>query len=434
MTDNFEWEAEDGTTFDEEDVREGFHARSRPGFRRPVLLLIAIALLVLSGVLAFRQLGQRVANTTGAVEEAINSSHTLIVSAARSGDVELLANVLSGRQSEWTDSQLDLLREDLFYDRRPLGLEWQSAESVEPIEISVSPDLQEAEVISLQSYLLQGDPTAHVNFEQTSIYRRSGDRWLLSPPTFDFWGNKVSTRGRFLELNVLKRDESLGLRIAADLEATIGSTCASLRNLECQPDTYVQVNLLADPTLLVEMEPLESRLRGGQYLNLPTPTLVGIPVDEPGFRALYRGYAERVVSSLIGDLVDWSCCRRAHFYSALLDAQLFQLGIKRWPVTDEDYRQLSDRSIGLDQVRELWSQDEDIAEVFSEFDTRIIYAFVEYLTSDVDGVSAAAMQRSLTSSATLDDWLAQIVADGTAIDQEWNRFVRARIGDSAFGD
>ena len=334
MTDNFEWEAEDGTTFDEEDLQQGYHAESRPRFRRPILILIALALLVLSGLLAFRQLGQRVTDTTGTVEEAVNSSHTLILSAARSGDVELLANVLSGRQIEWTDAQLDLLREDLFYDRRPLGLEWQSMESFEPIEISISPDLQEAEVVSLQSYLVQGDPSERVSLEQTSLYRRSGDRWLLTPPTFDFWGEKVSTRGRFLVLSVLEKDESLGLRIAADLEATIGAACSSLRDLECQPDTRLEVNLLADPTLLTEMEPPESRLRGSQYLNLPTPTLVGLPVDELGFRALYRGYAERVVSALIGDLVDWSCCRQAHFYGALLDVQLFQLGLKRWPVSE----------------------------------------------------------------------------------------------------
>jgi hypothetical protein len=436
MPNDFEWEAEDGTAFDEMVVQDGYHTDSRQRFRRPALILIAVALLVFSGVLAFRQLGQRVSNTTETLEEDVRFAHTLILSAARSADPEILANLLSGRQLEWTDAQLELLRQNLFYDRRPLGLEWQPEDTFEPVEISISPDLQEAEVVSLQSYLVEDgrDRGERVNLEHTSAYHRSGDRWLLSPPLFDFWGGKVSTRGRFLELSVLKRDETLGLRIAADLEATIGAACASLRDLECQPDTHVEVDLVADPTLLLEIAHPESRLQGSRYLKLPTPTLVGLPVDEPGYRVLYRGYAERVLSALIADLLDWSCCRQAHFYQALLDAQLFQLGLKHWPVTEEDYRQISNQSIGLEDFRRLWSQDDSAAEAPSGSETLLVYAFVEFLASDVTSVSVSQMQRSLASADSLDAWLANISSEGSSVDQDWDRFVQDRIAGSQVTD
>ena len=430
MANNFDWEAEDGEAFDEKEYQEGHHQGGRPRLRRPILILIAVALLLLSGALAFRQLGQRVDDTAGAVEGAIGSSHALILSAARSGDLELLANVLSGRQLEWTDAQLDLMRGGLFYDRRPLGLEWDPDASGEIVDITVSPDLQSAEVVALQDYLVQGNPSERVTLEHTSVYRRSGDRWLLSPPTFDFWGEKVSTRGLLVELSVLERDEALGLHIAADLEATITAACSSLRGLDCPPDTHVEVNLLADPTLFLEMEPAESRLQGSRYLNLPTPTLIGLPVDESGFRAIYRGYAERTLSALLGDLVDWTCCDRAHFYEALLDAQLSQLGLKRWPTTIEEYHSISQQSIGLNQLRDLWLQDVDGADALTEFDAGVAYAFVEFLTFGQKRVPAAQLQRTLSSSVTLDDWLADLFPDTISLEPEWDRFLRSKIGNT----
>lgn len=434
MANNFEWEAEDGTAFDEEELQQEFHAERPPRLRRPLFFLVALALLLLLGVVAFRRLGQRVTNAAEDVEEAIQSSHALVTSAARSGDLEVLANVLSGRQLDWTDAQLDLVRENLLYDRRPLGLEWQPMESFEGIETSISPDLQVAEVVSLQSYLVQGDPNNAVSLQQTSVYRRSGNRWLLSPPPFGFWGEKVSTRGHFLQLNVLKRDESLGLRIAADLEATIGAACASLSDLECQDETRLEVNLIADPTLLLDLEPAESRLQGSRYLSLPTPTLVGLPVDESGYRALYRGYAERVVSALIGDLVDWPCCQRAHFYQALLDAQLFQLGLNRWRLGREDYRLMAEHPFGMDELRRLWTQDGDPTEALDERETALVYAFVEFITAHPNSSSPAQMQRSLSSSPTFDDWLVQLSEDGATVEESWNRHIYTQIDDAGRGE
>jgi hypothetical protein len=433
MTNHFEWEAEDGIPLDEEDVHEGYHGERPPRFRRLLLFLVSIVLLTLLVLLMVRQLGQRVASSAEAVEEAVISSHTLVHSAARRGDIELLANVLSDRQLEWTDAQLDLMREGLFYDRRSFGLVWQPSESAVPVETSITPDLQTAEVDSLQSYLVQGDPSERVELQHTSIYRRSRDRWLLSPPSYSFWGEKVSTRGRFLELSVLQRDEIPGLRIAADLEASIGAACALLVDLECQDDTHLEVNLLADPTLLLELESPESRFQGKRYLNLPTPTVVGLPMDELGYRALYRGYAERVLSSLIGDMVDYSCCRRVRFYEALLDAQLFQLGLKRWPLAGDEYRLIAGQVVDMNEIRRLWAQEDDLNENTDMRETALVYAFVEFIIAEAKSSSPANMQRSLSTSATLDDWLVQVNTDRDALDDGWNRFVRAKIdGDGSF--
>jgi hypothetical protein len=112
----------------------------------------------------------------------------------------------------------------------------------------------------------------------------------------------------------------------------------------------VQLRLATEPVILNSLiEPKPAFARQWNFnlqaniknMTLPAPTLIGVPVDESGYRALYLGYALRVARAALVDRVpappEW---QPQGLYVALLDRYLIRLGLRRWPVT------LADRGAG----------------------------------------------------------------------------------------
>ena len=273
----------------------------------------------------------------------IISSHNLLQIADAEQDEELFYSVLSGSNSSWTVAQKDLFDAGLLHDRAPLGLsapqgrEPTASADDDSLSISFTSDLREAEVVSTQPFNIEigHGLTETVHLQETTIYRLGRERWLLAAPSEKFWGQQSLLRGSRLSLSTPERDAELAERLRADLERKIDEMCQTLAEINCPANLFIEVNFSPDPASLVgtnNPQVMEGE-DGVLQIVLPAPTLTGVPVDEQGYQALFRGYAGQLVTAVIYHLVDFNCCRHAVFHQALVDHQLDQLSLKPWPVS-----------------------------------------------------------------------------------------------------
>ncbi len=432
MPANFNWQAEDDHRWDEySDPREPKKPRRRAGIKI-VLAIVAILVVITGGVLLVRQLRDYVAKTETSVETDILTSQDLVLQAVNTIDPEVLVSVLSGREEEWTSAIISLLDKDLFFDRVQFGLEWDRSIPPSEIELYISPDLRKAEVqFSLTyNYDAGSGQTDNIELQQTAIYRSSDDRWLLAPPLEEYWGNRIKAQGRFISIEFPDRDADLGRRLAADLEAALGSACSRLADARC-PETYqLSIVFSPDPLTLIDSADPASRFAKGANLILPTPSLMGIPGGEDGYRALQRAYAARAVSRMLNDLTTWECCDQAIFYQALLDSQLAQLGVQPWPTSPEDYLDVLRVPPTFARLAEIWDSSLPLEELQDQPDGWLVYALVEFLSAGRIGASGAEMQGYLATSSDLYEWFDRIFQmDYTTdyIEGNWNDYIFQRI-------
>ncbi|HEX6385344.1 MAG TPA: hypothetical protein VF177_11790, partial [Anaerolineae bacterium] len=248
-------------------------------------------------------------------------------------------------------------------------------------------------------------------------------------PEPEFWGETRHSQGRILTLIYPQRDEMIARRLALDIDAKLMEMCAALAELECLEDLRVSSALTTDPGSLNEATLANTLVRAGETLELPAPTLVGTPVDEAAYQALYRGYATHVVAAAITDLVGWRCCGQAHFYQALLAQQLRRLALRPLPLTSGDYEALT--QLNLEELADTWSGT-DILEQIDGAKPHL--ALAQFLIEE-SGASATTMQRVLAqvnsaSEAAYWGWLFQFAggenSNREALEREWFRFVYNR--------
>lgn len=252
--------------------------------------------------------------------------------------------------------------EGRLYEREMLGLHWLPLADVNSrlpdIELDIDPELNAAELRFAQEYAIDvgNGVTETVILRQTAVYRRGAQRWLLSPPDADFWGDTITDRGSILTLAYPERDKPIAEKLAFDLDAKLNEMCRTLPDLNCPDDLRLHLRLNNDLTSLGWMaEPL-STLSAGFPMDLPTPTLVGLPVDEAGYQALYRGYAAKLATAVISQLVGYDCCQHAIFFQALTNYQLSRLGLRPWPVTVDDYARVVSERVSGYELNQVWQR------------------------------------------------------------------------------
>jgi hypothetical protein len=440
MPANFDWHAEEESNRTEP-IYVSPENPDGPGKRQRWLLLVAAVVVVLAaGVLAWRQLRSHADDTAAAIETDVLASHELVTTAVTAVDPELLVGLLSGRNPEWTATQLALLRQGLLFDRPSLNLTWQPPLGQSPpgqspaISVTLAADLQSAELVVRHPYrLFGGDET--VVLQQTLIYRQGADRWLLSPPDDAFWGETIVAAGRYISLSFPARDQELGRRLAADIESLVGSACSTLL-LSCPENLRLEITLTTDPAVWLAESGPEAALQGRRELVLPAPTLAGRPADVAGYRALYWSYGSRVLTALVTDLVGYSCCQHALFYQALLDKQLQQLGLRSWPVSTDDYRQALARQVTLAELEPLWRQNGLAGPVgldrpeanAADPDWWLAYAVVDFLFQDPNNRQPVVeMQRRLMGADSLHEWARDLASAGTSVDRAWLRYLQQQV-------
>jgi hypothetical protein len=428
--DNFEWWTEEDESWGN-GATLAMEAAPPAAKRRWPAVLAVILVVVLAAYSVYYLLSRQVSHAESAVSQDVLASHELVGMAVHQGDPELFTLLLSGRDPEWMRAQQALVQSGAYDDRSGLGL--YPAVAPAGKQVVVAPNLQQAEVVIDQPYQVRlgSDVTGTVILRQTAVYRLGGDyRWLLAPPDAAFWGARNSSAGPFLTLHYFERDAEVAQRLAIDLNSKLGEMCRFLPDLRCPRGQSMHVYLEADPATLLLLADTPSMLAGGWYLRLPAPTLVGKPIDDAGYRALFRGYAAYLLPALSG----WDCCRGGLFYQAMMERQLFQVGLQPWPLTRDGYQRIRSQPLALADLAGYWTAmpenrldpEEDWA----------LYAFVEFLLHLAPNHSLTYMQQQMSQAPTLVAWLHQLTGrqlGEPALEQAWLAFLheRARTGSSA---
>ncbi len=412
MSDKFDWQAEDDVVWEDLPADDEVQPTSRTRRRWPVLLLIALLLAGATAVV-LRQANRRIESNNEAMRADIVSSHNLLQIAESEQDSELFLSVLSGRDSAWTAAQSELFQAGLLQDRSPFGLHLQSVRQPQlaaedaALNIIFSPDMLEAEMISEQPFTIDigSGLTETITLQATAVYRLGQERWLLAPPESDFWGTTELFQGAQLSISYPARDETIVRRMLPDLERKLEEMCRILDDIECPDSRQVEIHFSTDPAALVAaaLPQAAGQINDAFHIILPAPTLVGIPIDEAGQQALFRGYASQMVTALVSRFVGYTCCQQLPFFQALVDFQLDQLSLKPWPVTADNYERIRDEQMQLTDLASLW-QSADPDDLSGEEGWRV-YTMVDYLLQADPAISPSSLQRELLRRGSFLGWL-----------------------------
>lgn len=369
----------------------------RPRWRILAFLIVALVLLISLAGVVYRQVERRLVEGRERAEADVLASYNIMRDAAQSGDTELFVGFLSGRDPQWSVAQAGLVSSDAYDNRSAFG--FTSASSTLPSAaptITLAPDLNSAEVSAIQAYevALGMGLTETITLTQTATYRRGPDRWLLAPPDAEFWGDTEVINGRYARLSYPARDSAVIRRFSRDLEGILADLCGGTPGL-CPPLT---VNFSTNPIAL------SGRPQGTPDLLLPSPSLLGVPVDEAGYRAVSRRFATIVVDTLVEQYSGGACCGENLLYDSLRGALLNRLGLLSWQPTGDQMQSLLRDPAPLETVAALWESTGDAGAVA---DTGILSPFVDFLIRQAGDVPIVEMQRLLVENRgnLLWDWL-----------------------------
>lgn len=429
----FDWQTEDDEWQEEPTTPETAVARTWNG--RP-LFFILLLLAATVGVV-YRQVSHQISQTVESSKQDVLASYQLWQTAVSSRDEELFYTLLSGRDAAWTETQTRLLKAHLTLNRIPLGL-YSTTNPLTNFTVELSPDLTEAIVTAEREYTIAAtsETTQTVRLQETAIFRRGQQQWLYAPPADSFWGKWQVQNGDLLTLIYTERDGEIGRRLAADLETYIHHLC-QLRGVQCPADLHIGVRLENDPAVFMDIADPLSLIIADRSLVLPTPTLVGLPLDEAGYQALLNGYADQVLSPVITSLVGWQCCTfHPLFYRALQLQQLSQLQIRAYPLTSTHYEYLLTQNVTLGSLNAVWANPFLLPQDSLEWPKAL--AAVEFLLQQAPMFSPASLQQRLDSYENYWNWMeiwlanqnfqAGQEADRQKLEQEWLGFIYQRSG------
>ncbi|MDX1664498.1 MAG: hypothetical protein R3272_11950 [Candidatus Promineifilaceae bacterium] len=325
---NFDWQTEDEQLWEAQDSAP---LGTRGWMRHLLPVGLVLALLVVLGVVLYRMAQEQVETAEQEVTEHVLSSYQLLRVAAQGRDEELLLSLLSGREPVWTETQVALLQQrGGLFDRSALGLQALPLTGTEGVvDVILEPSLQEAVVTVEQPYAIDvgNGLTETVFLRHELIFRRGTSRWLYAPPEDEaaYWGERARYEGRSLALLYPTRDRALVRRLAADLDPLVAAGWVAA-GLDYTPRA-LSVRLTADPRVLVTLNQYNALLQAAPQLTLPTPAVVGEPVDGAAYRALYRGYARHLVGHVLVTGTGYTCCDHDVFYTAALNHYLADIGL-----------------------------------------------------------------------------------------------------------
>lgn len=446
----FEWqtEEEDGRWADVEEWSPE-PSPERGSHRRWLALLLILVAVGATLVFFYRQVNERVEDATADVKLEVLASHDLVRYAAEQRDPEVLVTFLSGRDPAWSQVQQQLAENGTLFDRRDLGLELLPAGPPERsalgdrrqvISVTVSPELTEATVTVAQAYAVQvgNGITEAVYLQQEGLYRRGEDRWLYSPPEEETTNTQYEEEtGSYLSVHYEEGERDIARRLAADLDRKVGELC-NLPDTTCAPGYHIHVVFERAPESLGQLDPAvvlqDSRLLDGQQVQtiaLPAPSLVGLPVDEAAYRAVYRGYAAQVLRAVLTwQAWPWECCDHVPVFQALMDQQLVQLGVQVSPLDGDDYQALVEQNFALLEDTMLsWYGRQFVAPGTRAWTEG--QAVVEFLLAQKPQVSLAQMAGQLNEAPNFWFWtyafLDDRISDGD-LTRAWIQFAYRRAG------
>jgi len=424
MSQQFEWQTEDDVDWDSLPPDP---AERRPGLRKLTVVVMLIVVAGISGFLFWRfnlVVQQGIANT----EEDVVSSFALYDRAVRLQDKDLTRSLISGANSKWSFTHLEMVAEDMVFNRTPFSMQLREDEPTQVVEIITDETLTEAELITEQAYYhvdAEGRETA-VTLQQTIVIRKGVERWLVARPHRGYWDGWESASGDFLNLSYPGKDAELLERMLPHLEAAVGVICEN-STLPCPRGDQISIRFDTDPqSLLVTADPARMMLPQ-RSLELPTPTLVGLPVDEAGYDAVVQAYAAFIINFHLLDVLDWDCCARGLFHQALLDWQLAELGLRPWPMEPDQYQRLQRRGTEAPDLSAYW---EMTPRPLWGNPQRAVYAFTAFLLNEETMMTPYELQVALEEADSYTEWVQSVTGRSVSdpvLRRSWARFFRYQL-------
>ena len=319
---NFTWESE-------EEWDEAIAVEKKPRRKRPWRRFFTMGIIILALISSLVGLSYwRIEAVDQQVSDEVISSYELIQEAVRAEDEELFISVLSGRSDEWVNTQIDLFTTIKLDNRTVFGFEIDSQPADETaLAIELNPDLTSAVVQRQQIFVDRfGESVA---LELTDVYRLGQTRWLLAPPEDEFWGDWVEFEEptAIIDTKFPQRDAAVVWPVQQYLEEKVSELCSNSA-YQCPPDFKAKIIFHPDPYTLVQWNDPEYLYTAEDQIVVPSPTLIGIPVDEAGQEALARTYAALVLPKIIVDLLNYSCCvSQFPLIASFIERQLIHLDI-----------------------------------------------------------------------------------------------------------
>jgi hypothetical protein len=299
---NFDWQTEevDDQLFTGTDP---ILEKKKSGWRRNLLVLVCVLSLI--SAVIYWQLDRRVDAQTAAFEADVLAAFQVWRQAVAQSDEEMFNTLLVGAHPAWATAQRSLFHGGFLINRAPLDLEMvveNDQLQIEEIEVELSPDWTSAEISFQQVYNIIDHPVdtlstpRQIRLAYEISFQRNADRWFLASPPDNFWGERKTLEKTFLTITYPERDRSLALRLAQDLDSDLAAICSSQPVETCQDRKSIELRLGSENENLSFLQGLAPSLYGGQIFIIPTPSLIGRPIDDDGYDLLYQAYTAPILS------------------------------------------------------------------------------------------------------------------------------------------
>ncbi len=398
---NFEWQHEDGEWDDTSSQPLPKPSKSK----RYVIVGVGLILVLVMAVLVITwQVNQQLQRTETAVKTNILASHHLVQSAAASADSELLLSVLSGRLPSWTDAQQENLLANVMFDRAPWGLELIPSPINREPQLTIAPDLTEGELVFPLDYqfMTTSGVTETVVLSQTAVYRQGIRSWLLAPPDSAFWGDWQTTEGERLTLIYPERDTPWAEKLAVDLEQILQQICLDPDLPDCAEDAMYTIRFDSHPGSLADAAEWTNLYNDDPYLNLPAPTLFGLPADEAAYQAMVQAYGVPLATAVFTNLFGWECCRYPAIFQTITEYQLSKMGLMAWPITTGDHIQALQEGLDFIALTDYWrSYQSDESDSSNWF----LYTAFDFIFRQYPDLSPVYLLTSMQERGDMAYWL-----------------------------
>ncbi len=361
---DFNWQTEEEVRWGETQTLEK-EQKARVG-RSWLAILLVIGGILLVSLFLFWQVRSRVGGAEEARNDDLEAANNLLVYAADQQDPSVLLNILPLENAPWTGFQRAIADQDLLLNRWPFGLHRTEQEPIIK-DIVLSPDLQTADVILEIPYYSNSQGQSETIYLQQTHHYQFRNEWRWTEPTIDFWGglgNEVYERDSFTALYPV-RDEAIVQRLVDDLPIFFNEVCNEEDRPSCRFALDLLIHFEKEPAIWLDL--VDRVEKNGSYVSdisissirsgvifLPTPSLVGLPVDEAGYQVLLRGYGSHIFSAVFGKIYEDECCPDDLPFPIFLESEMAQRGLGFWPpptvineIADTGTSELPDRDIAL---------------------------------------------------------------------------------------